>query len=111
MYLANLPLRLLAIIWASPYTVLGLLIGIVGVCTGATDAAVAQQLVNDMLAKLRATIGMVNFWNKPADVADLRGELSDLLLFSNIDAIADKSDRLVTEIVALAKTRQRDILA
>ncbi|MCY2991702.1 MAG: hypothetical protein NTY19_28090 [Planctomycetota bacterium] len=28
------PLRLLAIIWASPYTILGLLIGLIGVCTG-----------------------------------------------------------------------------
>jgi type I restriction enzyme R subunit len=74
------------------------------------DAAVAKQLVDAVLAKLRATIGMVNFWNKPADVADLRGELSDLLLFSNIDAVVDKSDRIVTEVVALAKVRQKDIL-
>ena len=75
------------------------------------DADVAKQLVDDVLAKLRATIGIVNFWNKPADVADLRGELSDLLLFSDIDAIVDKSDRIVTEIMALAKVRQKDILA
>jgi len=75
------------------------------------DADVAKQLVDAVLAKLRATIGMVNFWNKAADVADLRGELSDLLLFSNIDAIVNKSDRIVTEIAALAKVRQKDILA
>ena len=67
--------------------------------------------MDDVLAKLGRTIGMVNFWNNPADVADLRGELSDLLLFSNIDAIVDKSDRIVTEIMALAKVRQKDILA
>ena len=30
----NLALRLLAMIWASPYTILGVLIGLVGVCTG-----------------------------------------------------------------------------
>ena len=30
----NVPLRLLAIIWASPYTLLGLILGMVGVCTG-----------------------------------------------------------------------------
>ncbi len=29
-----MPLRLLAILWASPYTLLGLLLGIVGLCTG-----------------------------------------------------------------------------
>jgi hypothetical protein len=29
-----MPLRLLAILWASPYTLLGLLLGLVGLCTG-----------------------------------------------------------------------------
>ena len=43
-------------------------------------------------------------------MAKLRGELSDLLLFSGIDAIADKSDKIVTEITALAKVREKDIL-
>ena len=80
-----------------------------GVPIGCAEAT--KQLVDSVLAKLRDTIGRVNFWNKPADIADLRGELSDLLLFSNIDAIEDKSDRIVTEIIALAKVRQRDILA
>ena len=29
-----MPLRLLAMLWASPYTLLGLLLGIIGLCTG-----------------------------------------------------------------------------
>ena len=29
-----IPIRLLAIIWASPYTLLGLFLGFIGVCTG-----------------------------------------------------------------------------
>lgn len=33
-FLTVLFLRLLAILWASPYTVLGLLVGIVGLCAG-----------------------------------------------------------------------------
>jgi type I restriction enzyme R subunit len=56
------------------------------------------------------SIGIVNFWGNPPEVAKLRGELSDLLLFSGIDAIADKSDKIVTEITALAKIREKDIL-
>ena len=31
---ANIPLRLLALLWASPYTLLGLLLGGLGLCTG-----------------------------------------------------------------------------
>jgi hypothetical protein len=32
--LAQAPLRFLAILWASPYTLLGLLLGVIGLCTG-----------------------------------------------------------------------------
>lgn len=32
--IVNLPLRLLAVLWALPYTLLGLLLGLVGLCTG-----------------------------------------------------------------------------
>jgi type I restriction enzyme R subunit len=70
----------------------------------------AKQLVIALLSKLHRTIGIVNFWGNPPEVAKLRGELSDLLLFSGIDAIADKSDKIVTEITALAKVREKDIL-
>jgi len=70
----------------------------------------AKQLVNALLGKLHRTIGIVNFWGNPPEVAKLRGELSDLLLFSGIDAIADKSDKIVMEITALAKVREKDIL-
>lgn len=70
----------------------------------------AKQLVNDLLDKLHRTIGIVNFWGNSPEVAKLRGELSDLLLFSGIDSIADKSDKIVTEISALAKVREKDIL-
>ncbi len=32
--IANIPLRLLAMLWASPYTLLGLFLGAIGLCTG-----------------------------------------------------------------------------
>lgn len=70
----------------------------------------ANMLVTEVLGKLRRTIRIVNFWGNSPEVAKLRGELSDLLLLSGIDAIADKSDKIVTEITALAKVREKDIL-
>lgn len=69
-----------------------------------------KQLVIALLSKLHRTIGIVNFWGNAPEVAKLRGELSDLLLFSGIDDIADKSEKIVTEITALAKVREKDIL-
>lgn len=69
-----------------------------------------KQLVVELLEKLRRTIGIVNFWGNPTEVSKLRGELADLLLFSGIDEIADKCEKIVTEITALAKVREKDIL-
>lgn len=70
----------------------------------------ANHLVTEVMDKLRRTIRIINFWDNSPEVAKLRGELSDVLLFSGIDEIADKSDKIVTEITALAKVREKDIL-
>jgi type I restriction enzyme, R subunit len=63
-----------------------------------------------LLSKLHRTIGIINFWGNLPEVAKLRGELSDLLVESGMDDVADKSDKIVTEITALAKIREKDIL-
>jgi type I restriction enzyme R subunit len=77
----------------------------------AVHAGTVTGLVDHILEKLRRTIGIINFWSNAPEVSKLKGELSDLLLFSNIDEIVAKSDKIVTEIAALAKVRHRDILS
>ena len=67
-------------------------------------------VVDEALAKMRQTIGIINFWDNPPAVAELRGALSDLLLFSNIDEILDHSEKIATEVTALAKSSHEDIL-
>ena len=74
-------------------------------------AVSVMSLVSLALEKLKRTIGIINFWGNAPEVSKLKGELSDLLLFSNIDEIAKKSDKIVTEITALAKVRHKDILS
>ena len=69
------------------------------------------RIVAQVLEKLKRTIGIINFWSNAPEVSKLKGELSDLLLFSNIDEIVHKSDKIVTEITALAKVRHKDILS
>lgn len=68
-------------------------------------------LVTQVLEKLKRTIGIINFWSNAPEVSKLKGELSDLMLFSNVDEIVDKSDKIVTEITALAKVRHKDIMS
>lgn len=74
------------------------------------QAAVAE-LVAHVLEKMKRSIGIINFWSNAPEVSKLKGELSDLMLFSNVEAIVAKSDKIVTEIVALAKVRHKDVLS
>ena len=39
--LSTVPLRLFAVLWASPYTLLGLLVGVVGLCSGGAPVSAA----------------------------------------------------------------------
>jgi type I restriction enzyme R subunit len=77
----------------------------------AEHVSTVMGLVAQVLEKLKRTIGIINFWGNPPEVSKLKGELSDLLLFSNVDEIMGKSDKIVTEITALAKVRHKDILS
>lgn len=76
----------------------------------AEHVAAVRKLVQDILQKLEATIGIINFWTNLPEVSKLRGELSDLLVFSGIDPVVLKYDRIVTIITALARIRHRDII-
>jgi type I restriction enzyme, R subunit len=77
----------------------------------ADHTATVAGLVAQVLEKLKRTIGIINFWSNAPEVSKLKGELSDLLLFSNIEEIVGKCDKIVTEITALAKVRHKDILS
>ena len=77
----------------------------------AHHSTTVKSLVIQVLDKLKRTIGIINFWSNPPEVSDLEGELSDLMLFSNIDEIVAKRERIVTELTALAKVRHKDIVS
>lgn len=67
------------------------------------------ELVKRTIDSLQDTIGIVNFWTRPVDVSALRGELSDIFLFSKIPEIEAQSEKIVSDIVALAKARHQEL--
>ena len=71
---------------------------------------IVEGLTHQILEKLKRLIGIINFWSNPPEVSKLKGELSDLLLYSDVDEIVEKSDKIVAEIAALAKVRHRNIM-
>ena len=76
----------------------------------ADHAEAVKQLVRDVIDKLHASINIINFWSNGFEVNKLKGELADLLLFTGIDEIVASSDKIVTEMTALAKVRHGDIV-
>lgn len=69
-----------------------------------------QQLVRDIISDLQETIGIINFWKKGSEVKTLRGKISDNLMFSGIDEITGNSDKITTEIMAMAKARHQELV-
>jgi hypothetical protein len=74
-------------------------------------ADTVKRLASEVMALLQRTITIVNFWNNGPEVSKLKGALSDLILFTRIDALIACSDALVTEVTALAKVHHRDIVS
>jgi type I restriction enzyme R subunit len=69
-----------------------------------------RKLVQAVFEELSRTIGRVNFWQKPADVQALRGKLTQRLLTSGLEQVTNNRHQIATDLVELAKNRERDIL-
>lgn len=76
----------------------------------AEHKATVQHLVKQVIDKLQNTIDIINFWSKGDEISKLRGDLSDLMLMTDVEEIAENADKIVTEVTALAKSREKDIL-
>ena len=63
-----------------------------------------------LIEEFEKTIDIINFWNNGFEVEKLKGRLSDLMLYTNIDSVVENADQIVTEITALAKVRHQDIV-
>lgn len=69
-----------------------------------------QQTTAKIMDALANTIGGLNFWERPELVDELSSELDDIFVLSGISELVQHSEQLVTEVIALAKRREKDIL-
>lgn len=69
-----------------------------------------KELVIKVFEEFRRTINIIGFWSNGPEVSNLRGRLSDLILLTGIDDFVENSEKIVTEITALAKNRHQDIV-
>ena len=69
-----------------------------------------KDLMRHIVEILQETIGMIDFWNNPAEQRCLRGTITDALLMADIPEITQYHQRLAVEILKLAKSRHERLV-
>lgn len=69
-----------------------------------------KSLTIEIVELLQDAINKPNFWKeKESQRKELQGKLDDILLFTEIEAISDKYEKLSVEIMSLAKIRHQEL--
>jgi type I restriction enzyme R subunit len=76
----------------------------------ADQAGRMKALMKNIVGLLQETIGIIDFWNNPAEQKRLRGELNTALLMADIPEVTSNFERLAVEIMKLAKNRHDELL-
>ena len=69
-----------------------------------------KALMKSIVELLQETIGIIDFWNNPAEQKRLRGELNKVLLMADVPEVTVSFERLAVEIMKLAKNRHDELL-
>jgi type I restriction enzyme R subunit len=69
-----------------------------------------KKLIQQIVMLLKLTIDIKDFWAKPIEVRNLRGNIDTALLLANIPELLDKHDRIAVEIVKLAEKRHEELV-
>ena len=59
---------------------------------------------------LQRTIGIIDFWKKPIEVKQLRGNIDTELLLANLPQLAGRHERIAVELVKLAEKRTGELM-
>jgi type I restriction enzyme R subunit len=69
-----------------------------------------QTVIDKIMDLLAEDIRSLNFWEQPALISELEGKLLKVFVLSKEPAFKDNRAQLVTEVLALARRRERSIL-
>ncbi|HSH02054.1 MAG TPA: HsdR family type I site-specific deoxyribonuclease [Anaerolineae bacterium] len=70
-----------------------------------------KKLIRDLTALYRERTAIIGFWQNSHEQNRLKGDVSDLILFSGVDTLFPDYQKLTNELTALAKARHGDIHA
>ncbi|MDP2025521.1 type I restriction endonuclease subunit R [Sulfuriferula sp.] len=66
-------------------------------------------LMARIVETLQGTIDIIDFWKKPIEVKNLRGNIDTEILLANIPQLTAKHERIAVEIVKLAEKRHEEL--
>ncbi len=69
-----------------------------------------ERLVVRIVAILRGTIDVLDFWRKPTEVKRLRAGIDTEILLAGVAALEARHERIAVEIVKLAEKRHGELL-
>ena|GEM_PF-2761792 len=67
-------------------------------------------LTQTIMALLAEDFRSLNFWERPAQVSELEGKIRRVIILSKDADLRSKTDVIVTEVLALARRLENDIL-
>ncbi len=67
-------------------------------------------LIGTLVESLQKTIDIIDFWKKPIEVRQLKGNIGTDLLLSGIPELAEHHERIAVEIVKLAEKRHQELI-
>jgi len=68
-----------------------------------------KKLMARIVETLQGTIDIIDFWKKPIEVKNLRGNIDTEILLANIPQLTAKHERIAVEIVKLAEKRHEEL--
>jgi type I restriction enzyme R subunit len=75
------------------------------------ERAIAGSLANGLLGELKRHLSVPGFWDNEPLVKALRGDIKDMLLESDSDALFKHREAIASAVMDLARHRQSDLLA
>jgi type I restriction enzyme R subunit len=66
--------------------------------------------LDEVMEALADTIGVLDFWERPALVSELEGKLKRIFILVDVPELNTHNAQLATELIALARRREKDIL-
>jgi type I restriction enzyme R subunit len=69
-----------------------------------------KSVIKDIVAVIRRTIKIVDFWHKGYEQEMLKAEIDDMLLFSNIDEVIEVKEQITCDFMELAKRKHSELV-